>query len=211
MTLPISILKNRYPNQVAHIIGKGLSIAVLSRNDINDGPVIALNDSILFVENLNLNNDVYSMQKDGCGIKEPHKICNPILHVPKKAALIMHELESSECMVDYEPRYIFNNNIDFRLTQDAFSAMSAFYIARLMGCNKIIFLCFDSKALNNTIDWYMIKKEVGFTNANMIKQTKRFDAFLRYQNIEIKWTIPRAYNRDIHNQDFFKKRLAECL
>jgi hypothetical protein len=150
VTKHISILKNKYAGQIGYIIGKGPSIFSLVADDIkNAGPMIVLNEAIVVVEKLALINDIYSQQKDGCGIKTPHHQCSQYMHIPQHATLIIHELESPECMKDYEPRYMFNNEVDFKIKWCRPSAVSALEILSLMGCLHVILISFDSITLGN--------------------------------------------------------------
>jgi len=143
-------LKNAHINQTAWIIGKGPSLEKLRKKDISEGIIITLNSAILKIEQLELNNITYSMQKDGASPyfvnSCPYNTCNKCpydLPTPKNSILLVHELESKQCKPDYRPRYVFNNN-DLGLAWNDFSALSAIRIAQYFGCNKFNFVSFDA-------------------------------------------------------------------
>jgi hypothetical protein len=141
MTEPIKKLAGKYQGEICWIIGCGPSLQYLTASLIGSGPMIALNHSIVKVEQLGLTNPVYSMQKD-----EYHS-------VPKGAALIIHKPESAEVLPDYEPRFIFDNESDFGLPWNTFSAISATNIARLMGCVKVVFISHDGCVSQCNDEW----------------------------------------------------------
>jgi hypothetical protein len=148
-------LHNAHKGQEIYIIGKGVSLQHLRKEHIGEGVVMAMNQSIIPVEQLGVNNIVYSMQKDGCGSMAPHR-CedrkpNDMVR-PLKSILLVHELESNYCLADYSPRYIFNNTEIGLLWQDP-SIFSAIKIAKYMGCSKINIVSCDS-LVNDSNDYY---------------------------------------------------------
>lgn len=135
---------------IAWIIGKGKSLEKLKRSDIGEGIIIAINQAIIKVEELGFDNITYSMQKDGSSPHSPNNCryrtcdnCPYGLPMPKSAILLVHELESIECKLDYNPRIVFNNN-DLGLAWNDFSALSAIRFAQSIGCNKFNFVSFDA-------------------------------------------------------------------
>lgn len=144
----IESLRGKHDGKTCYIIGNGPSIKYLRAKHFGPGPVIALNQSIEIVERLWLKSPVYSLQKDGCGNKEPHEICNGQYahHMirPMGAVLLNHEPESGECLTDYAPRYTWSNERDFKQLWNANSAISALCFAHHFGCKSVVFVCFDS-------------------------------------------------------------------
>ena len=131
----ITELKNRYLGETVWIVGKGPSIAYLRAEHFGPGPVIALNEAIIKVEQLGLANPVYSMQKDGVEANTVR---------PKSAILLVHKHESQHIFMDYSPRYVFDNIEDFGLMWNSPSAMSATSLAKFMGCARVVFVCCDA-------------------------------------------------------------------
>jgi hypothetical protein len=144
-------LKNKYTGQTCYIVGKGISSQYLTKEHFGDGVIITLNNAIHKVESLNLPNDTYSMQKDGHGygtrvcpcIKDKSNLENCFMTYPQSATLLIHELEGSDCMKEYTPRIVFNNNT-LGLHWSNVSAITAMKIAEVMGCSSLKLLCFDS-------------------------------------------------------------------
>ena len=142
---PVSIerLRHKHLNETAWIIGKGASLAQLTKQDIGDGPVIAISEAIIPVEGLGLSNPVYALQKDADPPDE-----NPIAP-PKKATLLVQEREVRDRHKDYKPRYIFDNPIDFDAPWNTTSANTALLIAQLFGCKKMVLVAFDACTKEN--------------------------------------------------------------
>ncbi len=151
-------LKDKHKNQTVWIIGKGPSLQYLKKEDIGEGVVIALNEATLAIEELDLPNVTYSMQKDGGkGRKKsldnlipdcdyPGAGCGECDRLrPKKAGLLLHDLESKYCFPDYPERYVLNLQ-ELGLSENVFSLIFALKVAQYMGCNKIKFVCCDIHA-----------------------------------------------------------------
>ena len=144
----INKLYNKHDNKTCYIIGKGPSLMNLKKEHIGKGIVIAINQSILTIEKLNIPNIVYSIQKDGwpgadnnCPSLECDKC--PYRIRPKSATLLVHELESIQCHTDYPNRYVFNNE-EMGLCINGCSLLSSLNIGRLMGCNEFKLISFDA-------------------------------------------------------------------
>jgi len=167
-----SLLKNKYKNQTVWIIGKGPSIQYLKKENIGNGPIIALNDAIKIIEKLDLSNDLYSLQKDGCekrkGRNNPKTWFTPdcdysgegcyinnelLTSVKKTTSLLLHDLESKYCFPDHPLRFVFNLK-EIRLPRNEFSQIFALKIAQYMGCNKFIFVSFDAQAIGDNRQYF---------------------------------------------------------
>lgn len=133
-----------YRGQTAYIVGRGPSIENLSLAQFGPGPVISLNQAIVKVEEMGLNNPVYSMQKDGVADGEV---------VPQSATLLVHSRESEGSFLGYSPRYVFDNPKDFDLTTTAPSVMSATAMAKMMGCDRVVYLCCDACTNGDKRTW----------------------------------------------------------
>jgi len=196
-------LRGKHKGETAWIIGKGPSLQYLTADDIGDGPVVTINQSILDVENLGLKNKIYSMQKDGGNKRvkssdnlnpncpERHNGCGDScggMNRPKHATLLVHDLESKYCFSDYSPRHVISWS-DFGLNGNSFSLAMAVETVRAMGCTAIRFLCFDSFMVGDHRTYVPGK---GVCNAKnrfgYSDQVIRIKAFI--DGIDCKWLMP---------------------
>jgi hypothetical protein len=140
----------------AYIVGKGESLNYLNESYFQDGDIYCINESVLKVESLNLNNKIYSMQKDGdspkylnnCPLSDCTK-CPASMVYPSKAILMLHEHESKYCLKGYDNRIIFDNEKN-GLHKFDHSAMSCVRYLKIKGYTEIILLCFDSVTSNKS-------------------------------------------------------------
>ena len=134
----INTFKSCYQDETMWVVGAGPSIENLRATHFKGGPVVAINYAIEYVEALELKNDIFSMQKDRCFVQ------------PKSAILLVHERESRMCFGNYRPQYVFDNPDDFDLEWYRPSDVTCVAIAKLFGCNQVIYLCCDASA-NSTV------------------------------------------------------------
>jgi len=129
----IDKLKNKHQGEMAYIVGCGPSLLLLKKDHFGKGPVISISNATKKVESLELDNHIYSFQKD-IGVI-----------VPSKATLILNEYEKDSYLYlpDYQPRYTFINDRDFGITPHTISALTAAYFVIYMGCNRITMVCCD--------------------------------------------------------------------
>jgi len=148
MATPIETLRDAYRGQTCWVVGSGQSLRYLQASDFGEGPVIAVNWATPVVESLNLENPVYSMQKDA-------EFCKT------KLPTLSHFWESGKSGWG---TYVFDNN-HFGLSWNNPSLVSAVKIAELWGCTQVVFLCCDSMK-NGDIQSYehgeVIKKDCRF-------------------------------------------------
>jgi hypothetical protein len=166
------IIKDQYKNLPCYIIGKGPSILNLNNIHIEnkDAPIIALYQATHKVESLNLDNPIYSLQKDGCAHKNGmkawqfnpptpapigHTCNNTYMFSPKNATVLLHDKESKNCLSGYNKKIIFSlEEIDIPKNRKyywlSFSLECAVRIAMKWGCVPIKLLCCDSCANGNT-------------------------------------------------------------
>lgn len=133
----IDVLQGKHKDRPCVIIGTGPSILKINESYFSpDEIIIALNDSIALIERLDLNNIIYSMQKDAGIVR------------PKKAILLVSEHESKFAFENYSPRYIFDAIKLFDgknyFMEKEISANCALKIVQLFGCSKIRLRGFDS-------------------------------------------------------------------
>lgn len=178
-------LKDEYEGQEIWLVGKGQSLKNLTKEHFGPGPVITINQAIEKVETLELDNPIYSLQKNG-GPKRtkipPDNLspdcdsyCDNVcgnMTIPKDATLIVHNLESLYCFSDYSPRYVFELG-DFGLTQNTCSFVVAIKIGELFGCDFFNFISFDDHVFG------------GKKYAHQVAEVKP-----HYANLKVKWITP---------------------
>jgi hypothetical protein len=202
MTKPIQELKDKHKGQTCWIVGKGPSLQYLTGEYIGPGPVIAINQAVMKVQELKLSNLIYSQQKDGChpvvndgkgGYLKPdiipHDKCLLDMVVPKNGIpLIVGEAESKYCMEKYSPRYIFDTEKDFGVTWDTFSVIVAIKFGQLMGCDKFNFVSCDNCVNGNATTYVPGGKAVAHNN--YFAQSDRLKTYLEINNIKHKFITP---------------------
>lgn len=158
-------LRNIHTGQTVSIIGKGKSLQYIRPEHIEPGIVIALYQAIIPIEEMGLAYPIYSLQKDHADT------------VPKQATLLLHLHESKDCLPDYQPRIIFDNN-DFGIPWNAFSQITAVKIAQFMGCNRVNFVCFDSFTTGSNATYIPGKGITDPNHDNYQKQKVKIADFL---------------------------------
>lgn len=197
--------KDLYKGQTIWIVGKGPSLQYLKKRDIGPGPVITINEALIKVEELDLPNPIYSMQKDGgnrrqyyhtrpltlkpdcdyksdCGDK-----CSNMIKPKKGATLLVHRHESLYCFSDYSPRYVFNW-AELGLKCNRFSQVIAIKIGILMGCEKFCFISFDVHTVG-CLDSYT--PNVGITNTNPAFRNYIWKVKRHLKGINHEWITPK--------------------
>lgn len=127
-------LKDKHIGETCYIIGKGFSILKLRKENFRPGPVIVLYTALRIIEKLNIDNPVYSLQKD------------KFFLYPVSGTLLLHRWESARTKVNYEPTVVFDNlklGLSKGSAGDGFSMQSAIRLAEYMGCADIIMYGFD--------------------------------------------------------------------
>jgi len=194
-----------YKGQTVWIVGKGPSLQYLTKKHIGLGPVITINESIIKIEEIDLPNPIYSMQKDGGDRRRYQGVCPLILkpdcdytpncgdkcggmYRPKKGAtLLVHKHESLYCFPDYSPRYVFDwQELGFRCNQ--FSQIIAVKIGSWMGCAKFNFISFDAHT-NGCLGSYVPGIGVTHTDPGFINHTRKIRRHIKHLNH--KWITPK--------------------
>lgn len=188
----IDRLRFKHKGDICWIVGKGSSLQYLKKHHIGPGPIIAINESIIPIENLGLDNPIYSLQKDA---DPPDK--DPIAP-PKKAALLIHERETPNRHKDYLPRYTFDNPMDFNCSWNTCSAVTATNIALMMGCTWIVYVSFDA-AVTGNLDVCHYKPDGIFVidrqdpdrdDREYKKLSLGLKGFIKKQYLHAQWLIP---------------------
>jgi hypothetical protein len=144
-------LRNLYAGETAWIVGKGPSLLHLRAEHFGNGPVITLNQSVLIVQELGLSNEIYSMQKDGCGATHAEARCQRCGHRPpmtyphEDVTVILQEPNFSEfCLWEHKKRLWVNvQDLGFEIESEMAIRM-VIKLAQVMGCKTLVLLCCDS-------------------------------------------------------------------
>lgn len=199
----IKTFRNLYKGEIMWIVGKGPSLQYLTKKDIGEGPIIAINESIIKIEGLDLPNPVFSMQKDG-GNRKSHSRhrslvpdcdytpncgdkCGDMIRPKRGATLLVHKHESLYCFPDYFPRYVFDWK-ELGLPKNRFSQILAIKIGLLMGCVKFHFVSFDVH-INGCLDIYVPNVGVIGINRGYAGHVWKIKPYLT--ELEYKWITPK--------------------
>jgi glycosyltransferase involved in cell wall biosynthesis len=173
------ILTGKHKGETCYIVGTGPSISNLKESDfLPDIPIITISSAILKVESLNINNPIYSIQK------------NVVLHRPKRATLLVAKQgENPNEFKDYKPRYVFDTVKLFDgknpFGYKEFSTNCALKMAKTMGFEKVKMLCFDAFTNGNL--------EAGYTDgvnkdlSGYKRQVPRIKALIEQEKLNVEW------------------------
>lgn len=152
----IRYLHGKYTAQILYIVGKGPSLAHLTPSHFGEGPIITINEAVQVVQNFNLPNDIYSMQKDGCDGWNVGNTCRNVceMHVPmvrpqdeRITVILQRPGYSQDCLPDY-PNKVFitpTEDLDGVEFPSEMSVVICVEIGRqIFRCAQVILLCFDS-------------------------------------------------------------------
>ena len=203
---PVSIqaLTNAHAGDTAWIVGKGPSLLMLTKEQLGPGPVIAINEAMILVEALGLDNVLYSMQKDADRYEDgpgPPVVVTggtePIAPL-KGATLLVHQHESANRMIEYQPRFVFDNVADFGLEWWEFSSLTAVAIARLMGCLKVVFVSHDAcvfgdlRTCTPRPDGSVQVQTDEVTAVTYPQHRQRIDEYLSRVSMDAEWLTPEV-------------------
>lgn len=136
----MNALLNKHPGETCHIVGKGPSLRYLQAKHFGAGPVIALNNAIVVVQDLGLTNPIYSLQKDG----NPAYMVEPYAHIP----VILQDTPGYS--LDYFPehpvRILVSPTRDLGFERPTIVAirMAIALSQFIMGCTALKLLCCDN-------------------------------------------------------------------
>lgn len=131
----IAELDNLYIGETLWVIGRGPSLERLTALDIGQGPVIAINQAISKVEDLNLENPLYSMQKDRFFLHPQHAVV--LAHARESALNHREEIERAGA-------YVFDCPDDFGYPWDIPSVVVCIGLALRWACAQVVYLCCDA-------------------------------------------------------------------
>lgn len=141
-------LRDRYKDQTAYIVGKGVSLQYLNASYFKEvGPIIAINEAVLLVQKLDIEHSIYSLQKDGCpDRRQPNHECMPPMVYPsnKVTVFLMKPGYSQYCLSKFENKVYIDIVSCFNFVPTEMSARVSVAILKFLGCSKIKLLCCDS-------------------------------------------------------------------
>jgi hypothetical protein len=164
-----------------YIVGKGPSLDLLKASHFPniERPIIAINDAIHKVERLGLPNPTFCIQQDA----ELKNECRP------KEATLLVSRRSAEFYSDYANKVVFSPG-SYGATTATLSAALAVKMAKSLGCDDFVMVCFDACA----------ERTLGYAKCvNPDKRPKDGARFLKHgKEINaalgeafVNWVIPR--------------------
>jgi len=198
----VQLLRDKHRGETAWIVGKGPSLAMLTKDQIGNGPVIAINDAVIALEAIGLNNPIYSLQKDADEYDDtpdlvPRIDDNPSFVPIARASLLVHRLESPHRMRTYSPRYVFDNIRDFGLEWFEFSSIVAAAIAKLMGCANVVYVAHDASVSGDARTCipkpnggYVVHPAGTETAVEYPQHRERIESYLAIVSMPVEWITP---------------------
>lgn len=138
---PWGDLQNRLKDKHVYIIGKGESLDCFNKSHIDnpDSPIICLNQSIHFIEKLNLPNPIFVIPWDGVLWDS----CTP-----KKGGDIIVGYSAKHWFASINNKYIFYPSTH-GLVRASYTVMFAIIIAKVAKASKITLVAFDAYVNKN--------------------------------------------------------------
>ena len=197
----VQALREVHTGDTAWIVGKGPSLLMLTKEQLGPGPIIAINEAIIAVEALDLDNVIYSLQKDAASYQyEPVPVVlaagvEPIAPL-KGATLLVHLHESADRLSEYRPRFVFDNVADFGFAWWDFSSLVAVAIANLMGCPKVVFVSHDAcvtgdaRTCTAKSDGSFYVETDTYSAGNYPQHRQRIEAYASSIAVDVEWLTP---------------------
>jgi len=192
-------LAGTHMGEKAYIIGKGPSLGNLQASDLADGFVIALNQSVAVVEALDIPNRIYSLQKDGCGLRGVHAEClqrngQDWMIRPKRATLILQGPGYSQnCLSDYEPRLIVRPKKDLGFVfAETMAVRMGIAMAKQMGCSEIVMVACDSLVNGRLETFDVYSRKSSLTGAHRHYGPSKMYVMQELAEVRHSFVIPKA-------------------
>lgn len=176
----IDDLRPYFIDKPCYIVGKGPSLDNLRAEHFDAGiPIIALNEAIHAVEELELDNPLYALQQDA----KLRATCQP------KRSPILVSTKAANYYAHTEDAYIFSN-AELDLNPSALSVSAAIRIARRLGAQSFKLICFDA-CINKKTNY---AKRIGYKSTWGGKPerffTHRAKIIKHAHHAPIQWIIP---------------------
>lgn len=191
-----------YHGRTAYIVGKGPSLLRLTADHIGRGPVITLNHAILRVRPLNLPNEIYAFQKDGCRMHGPVNFTpagpghacedesSEMVDLCPPEIGLFSTAESPHCKEDYPNRVVLDVE-SLGLPWSTPSAPVATKLAIAWGVAEIVYLCHDAytsgdlRRVANDGETIVTEPDGGYAAAGRLAQQIASDA-----GVQARWVTP---------------------
>ena len=177
----ITALKNIYVGQTCYIVGKGPSLDHLRSEHLgSECPVIALNESIHSVEDLEpCPRHLYLMQQD-TGIN-----CRPKVAIPLLYYYIKH------LYPEIGTRFVFTDT-DFGRSRHGLTVLVAIACAKYMGCTKVVLVSFDASINKETDYAQCIGHSPAKTSSGDKKRFLNHRRFIEQEarDLSLEWVLP---------------------
>ncbi len=183
----------RFAGQTVTLVGRGPSLANLTREHLGAGPVLALNMAWRAVERVGTRGPVFVLYKDGCLTEQADRECpcgvpGPYLDgLPEHYTLLLSRENSSGCLAAHHRREV----IDLRewwMLPTEMSVLVALRVAQTWGAARVRMVSFDSLTTGDTHTWSKAKGE----NAHAAASYAYVEPFVRkaLEGVEHEWITP---------------------
>ena len=173
MTFPAE-LQNIHKGNTAYIVGKGASLARLSRMHVGKGVVLAINQAVIAIEALGLPNQTYSIQKDGLEMVE----------VFSTTALILQRGRSDGFYTEHPRRIIIDTD------PSIMSIITCIDLGEWLGCNRFVFLCCDSLTHDDYNTYDVFTGKIARTRGSGNYEKNKADILERVQKCRFEFVTP---------------------
>jgi len=135
--MSVDDLRGLHEGETCWIVGKGPSLRYLTPGHfMDDGPVITINQALEIVQAFGISNPLYSLQKDA----RDGELVQPLSCV----TVILQAGRSEHRFAQHERRVVVDIEAEMGFAPDEMSIRMAVFIARVMDCERINFVCCDS-------------------------------------------------------------------
>jgi hypothetical protein len=165
-----------------YIIGKGPSLDYISEKDFKNTnyPILAINESIHKIEQLDLQNPIFAIQQDS-SLKDS---CLP------KYSDILVSYQASRFYTDYNNKYIYIPS-KYKMTQSFLTVSIAIEIIKSLGGTGIILMCFDS-CVNQNLDYAKCIGHTPHSGGNPKRFLKHLEIINKsIKGISVQMVIPK--------------------
>ena len=139
-------LKDRYKGKTIAIVGSGPSLRFLDETYLGHSPIIAINQSIYKLQEMNVHGQLYSLQLDGCANRGTpgHQCLMKPLRDDVILILSAEEWQSRYCSSWHKNTYLASCNDELGLPSGVMSIRAAVKLAHWFGAKNVQIFCCDS-------------------------------------------------------------------
>lgn len=181
---PLASLQPIFVGKRCYIVGKGPSLDRIKKKDFPDtnAPIIALNESVLEVEKLDIPNPIFGLQQDS----KLRDTC-----YPETAGIFVSQ--KSVPFYEGKPRVYAFSSLTYGLAINSLSVLAAMAIARSFGVKGFYFVCFDAATSNGKVLDYAKSVPYDATWGGDPKRFKTHRARIMHaaRGLVVGWSTPR--------------------